>query len=223
MSKMAMAILAIVFGTGLAGGAVGYLLYSDPVAEKIDPITMNPPSGPFTLADHTGRQVTDETYRGKLMLIAFGYTYCPDVCPTGLQAMSTSMDMLGEQADWVQPIFITIDPARDDADVMKDYVEAFHPRLVGLTGTAKQIAKAAKGYRVYYNKTVLPKDDGEDKSADAEEDYSMGHTTSIYLVGVDGRGLAVFNFGMATTSAEVMVDRMRHFINIQEALDRAKK
>jgi protein SCO1/2 len=221
MSKFGAAILVIVLGFGLAGGAVGYLLYSDPVAEKIDPITMYPPSGPFSLTDHTGREVTDEDYRGKLMFIAFGYTYCPDICPTGLQDMSLAMDMLGEQADWVQPIFITIDPERDSPEALKEYVAAFHPRLIGLTGTPQQIAKAAEGYRVYYDKTVLPKDESKDNDK-SDDDYSMGHTTSIYLVGTDGRGLAVFNFGMAATAVEAMVDRIRHFVNIQEALARAK-
>jgi len=212
------AILIVVLGFGLAGGALGYLIYTDRTAEKIDPITMYPPSGPFTLTDHTGKKVTDKDYRGKLMLILFGYTMCPDVCPTGLQTMSVVMDSLGKQADWVQPIFITIDPERDTPEVMKDYASAFHPRMIGLTGTPQQIASAAEGYRVYYHKIKFPKGEGENKD---DDDYSMGHTTSIYLVGTDGKGLAVFNFGMAASAVEEMVDRIRHFINIQEALARA--
>lgn len=199
---------------------MGYLVYTDeqiPKAEQIDPITMFPPSAPFALTDHTGKQVTDEDYRGKFMLIAFGYTYCPDVCPTGLQAMSMAVDLLGEQADWVQPIFITIDPERDTPEVLKDYVAAFHPKLIGLSGTPRQIADAAEGYRVYYNKLDLPTDEGADG-----DDYLMGHTTSIYLIGTDGKGLGVFNFGMAATAVEEMADRMRHFINIQAALAEAK-
>ena len=144
---------------------------------------MFPPGAPFALTDHTGKKVTDEDYRGKFMLIAFGYTYCPDVCPTGLAAMSVAVDLLGEQADWVQPIFITIDPERDTPEVLKEYVTAFHPRLIGLSGTRRQIADAAEGYRVYFNKLEPLKDeDGDD------DDYLMGHTTSIYLVGTDGKG-----------------------------------
>ncbi|MDP6351000.1 MAG: SCO family protein, partial [Alphaproteobacteria bacterium] len=200
----------------LAGGALGYLAYTDGQilkSEQIDPITMFPPGAPFALTDHTGKKVTDEDYRGKFMLIAFGYTYCPDVCPTGLAAMSVAVDLLGEQADWVQPIFITIDPERDTPEVLKEYVTAFHPRLIGLSGTRRQIADAAEGYRVYFNKLEPLKDeDGDD------DDYLMGHTTSIYLVGTDGKGVAVFNFGMAATAVEEIADRMRHFINIQEAL-----
>jgi protein SCO1/2 len=180
---------------------------------------MFPPAARFALTDHTGKQVTDQDYRGKLMLIAFGYTYCPDVCPTGLQAMAVAVDLLGDQADRVQPIFVTIDPERDTPEVLREYVAAFHPKLIGLTGTPRQIADAAEGFRVYYNKLDLPKDEAEDSDAD---DYFMGHTTSIYLVGTDGKGLAVFNFGMAATAVEEMADRMRHFINIQAALAEAK-
>ena len=222
MSNLRLAILVAVLGLGLAGGAAGYLLYMNQKVETVDPITMYPPSGPFVLTDHTGREVTDEDYRGKLMLIAFGYTYCPDVCPTGLQDMSTAMELLGAQADWVRPIFITIDPQRDTVDVMKEYVAAFHPRLIGLTGTPRQIAHAAEGYRVYFNRIEPPKDAGGKNDPRDGDDYMMGHTTSIYLVGTDGRGLAVFNFGMAATALETMVGRIRHFINIQEALAKAR-
>jgi protein SCO1/2 len=133
--------------------------------------------------------------------------------------MSAAVDLLGEQADWVRPIFITIDPERDTPELLKEYVAAFHPRLIGLTGTPRQIARAAEGYRVYYNRLEPTKDEGEDKD---DDDYLMGHTTSIHLVGTDGKGLAVFNFGMAATAVEEMADRMRHFINIQEALAKAK-
>ncbi|MCP4326948.1 MAG: SCO family protein [Alphaproteobacteria bacterium] len=222
MRRFRIAIVVIIVGFGLAGGTLGYLLYTDEQvrrAEKIDPITMFPPGSPFVLTDHTGKRTTDEDYRGKFMLIAFGYTYCPDVCPTGLQTMSVALDLLGEQADWVQPIFITIDPERDTPEVMKEYVAAFHPSFVGLTGTSQQIAKAAEGFRVYYNKSDIHNDEGEDKDGD---EYWMDHTASIYLIGTDGKGLAVFTFGMAATAVEEMADRMRHFINIQEALANAK-
>ncbi len=111
MSRFHVAILGIVLGLGLAGGAVGYLIYTNEQIEKagnLNPIGMHPPSGPFTLTDHTGKNVTDKNFRGKFMLIAFGYTFCPDICPTGLQDMSVVMDKLGKQADWVRPIFITV-------------------------------------------------------------------------------------------------------------------
>lgn len=176
---------------------------------------MKPPGGPFTLVDHNGRTITNEDYSGKFMLIAFGYTYCPDVCPTGLQGMSEVMDMLGEKADQLQPIFITIDPERDTPDVLKEYVAAFHPRLIGLSGTSQQLADVAREFQVFYSKITPHSDEG--KSEDGEQDnYSMGHTTSIYLVSTDGKGLAVFN--MMVPAVEKMAERILHFINIHEAL-----
>jgi protein SCO1/2 len=107
--------------------------------------------GPFSLTDHTGRKVTDKDFLGKYMLVFFGYTYCPDLCPTELQVMSAALDKLGAKADDIQPIFITFDPQRDTPEVLKLYISNFHPRLVGLTGTPEEIA-AAKAYRVYYSK-----------------------------------------------------------------------
>ncbi len=220
IKKYRVAILVIIFGLSLAIGAAGYILHLNGqfrTAEKIDPITMFPPSGPFALIDHTGRNVTDEDYRGRFMLVSFGYTYCPEVCPTSLQTMTEAMELLGGQADWVQPIFVTIDPERDTPEVLKEYVAYFHPTLIGLTGTPQQIAEAAEGFRVYYNKSELGKKEGEE-----DEHYWMDHTASFYLVGTDGRGLAVFTYDTATTAVEEMVDRMRHFINIQEALAKNK-
>src|SRR5947209_439799 len=91
-----------------------------------------PIGGPFALTDHTGKPRTDVDFRGKLMLIYFGYTYCPDVCPADLTAISSAIDFLGRAGDAVQPIFITVDPERDTVEHLADYVTAFHPRLVGL-------------------------------------------------------------------------------------------
>lgn len=205
-------------GLGLVGGALAYLTLSDDPsrnAENLDPITMFPPAIEFSLTDHTGQAVTDEDYRGKLMFVIFGYTFCPDICPTGLWDMTMVMEALGEQSDWVQPIFITIDPERDTVEAMREYVGAFHANFVGLTGTPEQIASAAKSARAHYFKSEVSDDASVDND---EDDYSMGHTTSIYLTGIDGKGLAVFNFGMAATAVEEMTDRIRHFVNIQEAL-----
>jgi len=167
---------------------------------------------PFALTDHDGKAVTDKDYKGKFMLVAFGYTYCPDVCPTGLQGVSEALDLLGDKADWVRPLFITIDPERDDAASMKEYVAAFHPRLIGLTGNSEEIARAAKSYRAYYNKLTIT---GKDAKIVDKDDYFMGHTTSIFLIGPDGRDREIFSF---STSPEVMANRMLHFINIAEAL-----
>jgi len=136
-----------------------------------------PVGGPFDLIDHDGRRRTDADFRGKLVLIYFGYTQCPDVCPTELQAMSLALDMLGTAGDAVQPLFITVDPQRDTPSHLADYVTAFHPRLVALTGQDSAIRKVALAYKVYYARA----------GAARGGDYAVDHTGFIYLVGKDGR------------------------------------
>lgn len=150
-------------GTGLPQSALG-------VAGQVSV------GGPFTLVDTTGKTVSDESFRGRWMLIYFGYTFCPDVCPTELQAVAASLDQLGPLADKVAPIFITIDPERDTQAAMAQYVKLFDDRLIGLTGTAAQIAAAAKAYRVYYARA-------ESKTAGT---YLMDHSSFLYLMGPDG-------------------------------------
>jgi protein SCO1/2 len=137
--------------------------------------------GPFTLVSDTGKTVTDRDFRGKYMLVYFGYTYCPDVCPTTLNSVAQAMDKLGVKAKDVQPIFITVDPERDTPAVIKQYVSAFTPALIGLTGTPEQIAAVAKEYRVYYAKHV---------TGPGPNDYSMDHSSIIYLMGPDGKFVA---------------------------------
>lgn len=154
--------------------------------------------GPFTLTDQTGKTVTDATYRGKFMLVYFGYTYCPDVCPTELGMMSAALDQLGPTADKLQPLFITIDPARDTVAHMKDYVALFTPRLAGLTGTPEQIKAVAHAYRVYYAKAPQ---EGKDPG-----DYLMDHSSFIYLMGPDGKFLTVYPAG---TTAEKLAQDLR--------------
>ena len=141
--------------------------------------------GPFALVDHTGRPVTDATWRGRWMLVYFGYTYCPDVCPTELQTIAAALDALGKQAAQVAPIFITIDPERDTPGHLAEYVKLFDDRLVGLTGTPEQIAAVARAYRVYYAK-VTPNDSAG---------YLMDHSSFLYLMGPDGTLRALFRPG----------------------------
>ena len=117
--------------------------------------------GAFSLVDHTGRSVTHQDFLGRFMLIFFGYTHCPDICPTDLLVMSQALDMLGAAGERVQPIFITIDPERDTPRVMAEFVAHFHPRLVGLTGAPEQVAAAAEVYRVRYRK-FYPLESDED-------------------------------------------------------------
>jgi protein SCO1/2 len=138
--------------------------------------------GPFTLTDQNGIVRHDSDFRGKLMLVYFGYTYCPDVCPATLNTMTAAMDKLGASGAAVQPIFITVDPARDGVAQMKSYVANFTPRLLALTGTPAEIAVAAKAYRVYFQPVK-----GEDA-----DDYSVDHSAFVYLMGRDGRYLAHF-------------------------------
>ena len=158
--------------------------------------------GPFELVDQNGAPVTDKTFRGRYMLIYFGYGYCPDVCPTELANMAAALDALGSKSQNVQPLFITVDPERDTAEFLADYVVNFHPRLIGLTGTSEQVKAAAKAYKVYYAKAGKP----------GEADYLMDHTSFVYLMGPDGRFLSLFRgqtdpATVAQTIARVMAER----------------
>lgn len=143
--------------------------------------------GPFALVDQTGRTVSDRDFRGRFMLVYFGYTYCPDVCPAGLQVIAAALDQLGANADRVVPIFVTLDPERDTPQHMGEYVKSFGPRFVGLTGSAEAIAKVAKAYRVYFKKVA---------DAKAPENYTLDHTSIIYLM--DDKGEFVTHFTHAT-------------------------
>ena len=138
--------------------------------------------GPFTLVDETGSTVTERDFADGWMLIYFGFTYCPDICPTELGTMAAALDALGAAGERVVPILITIDPQRDTPAALADYVSRFHPRMRGLTGTPEQIADVARRYRVYYAKA---------RRADAG-DYLMDHSSFIYLVGPDGRVRTLF-------------------------------
>ncbi|SME94349.1 protein SCO1/2 [Tistlia consotensis] len=140
--------------------------------------------GPFTLVDQYGKTRTRDDFAGQYRLIYFGYTFCPDACPTALWAMTQALDQLAQSdpavAKQVTPIFITIDPARDTVEHMKTYAASFHPRLVALTGTPQQVAQAAKAYRVFYRK--VPQE--------GSGDYLMDHSSFIFLMSPDGRYLA---------------------------------
>jgi cytochrome oxidase Cu insertion factor (SCO1/SenC/PrrC family) len=138
--------------------------------------------GPFHLVDAQGHPVSDADLRGRWLLIYFGYTTCPDVCPTTLQTMVTALDKLGPAGKNVVPVFITIDPERDTPDVMGRYAAEIDPRILALSGSPEEIAQVAKAYHVYYAK--VPGKQGEP--------YTMDHSAFIYLVGPDGRLAALF-------------------------------
>lgn len=187
--------LASVVGLVIAAGIAWYQVRT---AETMTSAGSAAVGGPFTLTDHTGRQVTDAEYRGRWMLVYFGYTYCPDVCPTELSVMSQALDRLGPAADKVQPLFVSVDPERDTVPHLAGYVGLFNPRLVGLTGTPEQVAAAARAYRVYYAKVPV-KDAGP-------ENYTMDHSSFLYLMGPDGSFRGVYPAG---TKPEAIADDLK--------------
>jgi protein SCO1/2 len=153
--------------------------------------------GPFQLTDQAGQTVTDQNLKGKPTLIFFGFTHCPDVCPTSLFEISEVLKAMGKDADRVNALFVSVDPERDTAAAMKDYLSSFDPHLQGLTGNPESIAKVLSAYRVYSKK--VPLKDG---------DYTMDHTALIYLMDRDGRFVSPFN--LKRTPAEAATDLKRY-------------
>ena len=167
-------------------------------AELMDVLMWNrePIGGPFALIDEKGRKRTDKDFRGKLMLVYFGYTTCPDVCPTDLQQIGAAIESLGKAGDAIQPLFITLDPARDTTKRLAAYVPSFHARLVGLGGSDFAVRKAADAYRVYFKKAPIG----------TQGDYGIEHAAFIYLMDREGKYLGYFPPG---TSAARMVEVIR--------------
>jgi len=158
--------------------------------------------GAFELTDHTGKQVTDQDYRGKFMLVYFGFTYCPDICPTELQNIAGALDIIGEKRrKQITPLFVTIDPERDTRELMASYVENFHPDIVGLVGTVEQIKKMGRTYRVYFKKVV-------DK--DSPDGYTMDHSALVFLMDKQGRYVRHFSYG---TTPQKMADGLIKAMN----------
>ena len=155
-------------------------------------------SGTFTLTDHTGRTVTDQDFRGSYLLIFFGYTHCPDICPTALTVVANVINLLGEQAQQVQPVFITLDPERDTPQALANFVSYFHPRLIGLTGSLDQIDAVAKTYFVRSQK-YLPSAPSDTTVSEEDNNYLLDHTAASYLLNTDGSGLALFQHGTPAT------------------------
>lgn len=154
-----------------------------------------PVGGPFALTDHQGRARRDSDFQGKLLLVYFGFTFCPDICPTDLLNISLAVDQLGSDGELVQPLFITVDPERDTAEHLAQYVSLFHPRLIALTGEADAIRRAADAYKVYYAKVGT-----------GGTDYTVDHTAFVYLMGAQGEYLGFFP---PNTSSEKIADAIR--------------
>jgi len=148
--------------------------------------------GPFTLTDGAGRHVTEKDFAGKPMLVFFGFTHCPDVCPAGLQVMAAALDQLGDKAAGMTPIFITVDPERDTPEVVDKYVKSFHPAIVGLSGTPDEVAGAIRAYRVYAKKQPADASSGQ---------YSVDHSTFMYVM--DAKGEYVTHFTHMTDADEI--------------------
>lgn len=171
----------------------GYLVYTQTLQNKdagalIEPLASI--GGPFELIDGSGETVTEKDFAGKPSLFFFGFTFCPDVCPTTLSELQGWMEDLGEDADKLNYAFVTVDPERDTPDVMRDYVWAFDNRITPLTGSREQIDKILKAYRVYSKK--VPLDDG---------DYTMDHSAAIYLMNADNEFVGTIAYGEAEETA----------------------
>jgi len=142
--------------------------------------------GPFTLINQDGLVTTEADFKGRFLLVFFGYTYCPDVCPTTLITVSNALDILGPDAALIAPLFISVDPERDSAAVLKGYLSSFNPKIVGLTGTAEQVAAVAGAFQAPYEKIIEP-------GADPEY-YAVGHPAFLYLMAPNGDFLGIIGY-----------------------------
>ena len=178
---------------------VGLLICGPAVGQSALPKLPSLFGGPFALTDHDGRAVTDKDFAGRHMLVYFGYTYCPDICPTDLTNMAAALDAIGPLAEKLQPIFITVDPGRDTVEVMRDYTRALHPALLGLTGTEAQVAAAAKAYRVH--RRVFRLEGAE------TDDYLVDHSSLAYLMGPRGSFVTMFPHGTTPERMAEVLDK----------------
>jgi len=198
-TPMLILMIAMIAVVAVAGVAIWRITQAGPGASASSGGNIG---GPFTLTDQTGAAVTDKTYDGSWRLIYFGYTFCPDACPTELGVMAQAIETLGQAGAKVQPIFITIDPDRDTVQQLKGYVPLFDKRLVGLTGTPQQIAAVAKEYKVYYAKADQP-------GVDAKS-YGMNHSSFVYLMDPNGKFLTVFS---SDTDSDKMAAEIRRYMD----------
>jgi cytochrome oxidase Cu insertion factor (SCO1/SenC/PrrC family) len=197
----ALSLIAFLFGAGVFFCDVAAAAEEQPsAAQMMDDLMYGRGTigGPFTLTDQAGKPRSDSEFRGKLMVVYFGYTYCPDVCPADLMAISQALDALGPAAEGIQPIFITVDPERD-TKVLADYVAAFHRSLVGLTGTREEIRKVADAYKAFYAKVP----------GERSGEYSIDHAGVIYLM---GRGGEYLGFMPPQTGPDRLTEVLRKYL-----------
>lgn len=198
-------IVVSALGLSIFGSAVlAHVAPKNSSAELAERLSRNHQSigGPFTLIDQHGQRRTDADFRGKLMLVYFGFTQCPDICPLDLQQMGLAIEQLGPAGDAVQPIFITLDPARDTPAHLAAYVPAFHPRLVGLGGSPEAVAQVARGYRIQFKKVATG----------TAGDYTIAHGTAIYLMDRNGKYITFFP---PSTPASRMARLIRPYLGNQ--------
>lgn len=171
--------------TAILVGAAGFLLiYSkDPATGRVVALGTEP-GGPFRLTDQTGATLSDADLKGRPFAVFFGFTHCPEICPTTLWEMSQALAALGPDGDRLRVLFVTVDPERDRPEMLREYLQSFDHRITGLTGTPEEIAAVAKSYRVYWRK--VPTTDG---------DYTMDHSAMVYLMDAEGRFHDVIAYG----------------------------
>ena len=189
---------ALLGGLVILGAAFLGLAHRDTPRGAAGTMLASAIGGPFHLVDQEGKTVTDADLRGKWSLVYFGYTHCPDACPTALNDISIALDELGPKRAAVRSVFITVDPERDTSEVLKSYVTSFDAPILALTGTPEEIAQAAKGYRVYYA-----------KHPEVGGDYSMDHSSVIYVMDPQGRFTASFT---QENSPEEIAERLKKLL-----------
>ncbi len=194
MTNRTLTLAALTAGALVAAAGVGFaatmLVRQSPAdtAASPRPVFQSDLGGPFTLVNTAGEQVTEADYLGSYTLYYFGFTFCPDICPTELQVIAAAYDQLpAELQDNLRMVFVTVDPERDSVEAMADYVDLFHPQMEGLTGTLEQTDAAVEAFRVYY--VAVNKEQDPDY-------YLIDHSTFTYLQGPDGNNLLVFPFGL---------------------------
>ncbi|KAB2851702.1 MAG: SCO family protein [Hyphomicrobiaceae bacterium] len=198
MSRKRLALVGVIIASFSIGAVVALLQLPGVLDPGVKSLTTGRAlvGGPFTLTSHTGKRVSDKDFAGRYMLIYFGFTYCPDVCPSGLQVMAAAIDKLGPKGQKIVPILITVDPERDTPEQLAKYVGQFHPRLVGLTGSTEEVRQVAKAYRVYYNKV---------KDEKSTAGYTVDHSALFLLMDPEGNYAAHFSHG---TNVDVMTKRL---------------
>lgn len=187
------AAIAAFLATALLVTVVGYrIMGGSGAASEL-------PGGPFTLTTQTGGTLSDADLKGRPFAVFFGFTHCPEVCPTTLWEMSEALKTLGPDADKLKVLFVSVDPERDTPEFLERYLQSFDPRIVGLTGSEQQIADIGREYRVFWRK--VPTEDG---------DYTMDHTASVYLMNAEGRYAGTIAYG---DTAETRLAKLRKLLD----------